>query len=466
MADEASAGVRDRPRCRFAPSPTGYLHVGSAHSALCNWMFAQANDASFLLRIEDTDAERNRPELTDNILEMLRWLGLDWDGEPLHQSDRFGEYSSAAGRLIEARVAYWCGCTPEQVQERNKERGGKPGYDGFCRDRGLSQGPGHALRFRVPDDGVTGWDDLIRGKVTFDNEDIEDFVVVRSNGNPTFFLANVVDDAAMEITHVIRGEDHVNGTPKYLLLRAALELGEPPTFAHLPLLVNAQRKKLSKRRDDVSMASYKERGFLPEAMCNYLSLLGWGPPDAVEVRPIEEIVELFRLDDVNPSPAYFDLKKLEHINGEWIRRLGSDDFVARALEFVTGERERAALSALGWLAQQRVKVLSELPEYFDWVEGPADDPKSWEKAMRTPVAREALDGILADYEAAPWVRDELHERFNSLAARLDVSRSKLDGPIRVPVTGRIRGLPLFELFEYLGRDATLARLRAGRARLG
>jgi glutamyl-tRNA synthetase len=195
-------------------------------------------------------------------------------------------------------------------------------------------------------------------------------------------------------------------------------------------------------------------------------LLGWGPPDEVEVRPIEEIVELFRLEDVNPSPAFFDLKKLEHINGEWIRRLDTNDFVGRGMEFVAGDGERAALSALGSLAQQRVKVLSQLPEYFDWAAGPADDPRSWEKAMKTPVAREALDGIISDYEDAPWERDELHERFNSLASRLEVSPRKLDGPIRVPVTGRTIGLPLFELFEYLGRDETLARLRAGRARLG
>jgi glutamyl-tRNA synthetase len=214
------------------------------------------------------------------------------------------------------------------------------------------------------------------------------------------------------------------------------------------------------------MAHYKERGFLPEAMRNYLSLLGWGPPDGVEVRPIEEIIHLFRVEDVNPSPAFFDVKKLEHVNGEWIRRLDPEDFVERALEFVDGERERAALRALGWLAQQRVRVLSELPEYFDWVDGPADDPQSWAKAMRVPVASEALDGIIASYEDAPWARDELHARFNSMAEQLDTSRSKLDGPIRVPVTGRSRGLPLFDLFEYLGRDETLARLRAGRARLG
>jgi glutamyl-tRNA synthetase len=357
------------------------------------------------------------------------------------------------------------------VQARNKEareegRGGKPGYDNFCRDRALEPAPGRALRFRVPDDGVTGWDDLIRGKIAFENGDIEDFVIVRSNGNPTFFLANVVDDDAMEITHVIRGEDHVNGTPKYLLLRAALGYGEPPSFAHLPLLVNAQRKKLSKRRDDVSMATYKERGFLPEAMRNYLSLLGWGPPDGVEVRPIDEIVHVFRLEDVNPSPAFFDLKKLEHVNGEWIRRLDIDDFVERAAEFVTGDQAQAALRALGPDAQTRVKVLSELPEWFDWVDGPADDPRSWEKAMKMPLAADALDGITEAYEHVSWVRDELHAAFNALAERLDVSRRKVDPPIRVAITGRTVGLPLFDLAEYLGREQTLARLRAGRARLG
>jgi len=433
---------------------------------LCNWLFSRANDAAFLLRIEDTDAERNRPELTDNILDMLLWLGLEWDGEPLRQSDRFDDYRSAADRLVAQRAAYWCDCTSEQVQARNKERGGKPGYDGFCRQRALGPGPGRALRFRVPDEGVTGWDDLIRGKVTFDNGDIEDFVVVRANGNPTFFLANAVDDEAMSITHVVRGEDHVNGTPKYLLLRAALGFGEPPTFAHLPLLVNAQRKKLSKRRDDVSMASYRERGFLPEAMRNYLSLLGWGPPDGVEIRPIDEIVELFRLEDVNPSPAFFDVKKLEHVNGEWIRRLDEDDFIQRALEFIEGDRQRDALRALGPLAQERVKVLGDLPEYFDWLDEPADDQRSWDKAMKLPVAGAALDGVIVDYDDAPWARDELHARFMALAERLETSPSKLQGPIRVAVTGRLVGLPLFDLLEYLGRDETLARLRAGRARLG
>ena len=428
-------------------------------------MFARQQGGEYLLRIEDTDTERNRPELTDNILEMLDWLGLHWDGEPVRQSDRGDLYASAADRLVSAGHAYYCECTAEQVQARNKAAGGKPGYDGFCRDRGLEPGPGRALRFRAPDEGTTSFSDLIRGDISFDNNAIEDFVLLRSNGTPTFLLANIVDDADMQITHVLRGEEHLNGTPKYLLLSEALGLGYRPVFAHLPLLVNEQRKKLSKRRDDVSVGDYKARGFLPEAMRNYLALLGWGPPDGVEVRPIDEMVELFRIEDVNASPALFDIKKLTHVNSEWIRRLDIADFVERAREFVLGDDERAALTALASLAQERVKVLDELPEYFDWVHGAVEDQKSWDKAMKLPAAGEVLDAIIDAYTDAPWERDDLHARFMALAERLDISASKVQGPIRVAVTGRIVGLPLFELLAYLGRDETLARLRAGRARL-
>jgi glutamyl-tRNA synthetase len=452
-------------RVRFAPSPTGYLHVGGGSTALANWMFARQQGGQFLLRIEDTDTERNRPELTDNILEMLDWLGLHWDGEPVHQSDRSDLYRAAADKLVAAGHAYYCECTTEEVQARNRAAGGKPGYDGFCRDRGLEPGPGRALRFRAPDEGTTSFADLIRGDISVDNATIEDFVLLRSNGTPTFLLANIVDDADMRITHVLRGEEHLNGTPKYLLLSDALGLDYRPVFAHLPLLVNEQRKKLSKRRDDVSVADYKARGFLPEAMRNYLALLGWGPPDGVEVRPIEEMIELFRIEDVNSAPALFDIKKLTHVNGEWIRRIDVADFVERANEFVLDDDERAALAVLAPLAQERVKVLDELSEYFDWVHGPAEDPKSWDKAMKLPAAAEVLDAIIDAYTDAPWERDELHARFIALAERLGINASKVQGPIRVAVTGRIVGLPLFELLEYLGREETLARLRAGRARL-
>jgi len=453
-------------RVRFAPSPTGYLHVGGGSTALANWMFARQQGGEYLLRIEDTDTERNRPELTDNILEMLQWLGLGWDGEPVRQSDRSELYAEAAAKLIASSHAYYCECTAEQVQARNKTSGGPQGYDGFCRDRGLGPGPGRALRFRAPDEGATTFSDLIRGEVSVDNRTIEDFVLLRSNGTPTFLLANIVDDADMQITHVLRGEEHLNGTPKYLLLSDALGLGYRPVFAHLPLLVNEQRKKLSKRRDDVSVADYKARGFLPEAMRNYLALLGWGPPDGVEVRLIDEMVELFRIDDVNSAPALFDIKKLTHVNGEWIRRLDLVDFVERANEFVSGTDERGALVALAPLAQERVKVLDELPEYFDWVHGPAEDLKSWDKGMKLPLAIDALDALIESYADAPWERDELHARFMALAERLEVSPRKIDAPLRVAITGRTVGLPLFDVLEYLGRDETMARLRAGRARLG
>ncbi|HEX2577521.1 MAG TPA: glutamate--tRNA ligase, partial [Aquihabitans sp.] len=273
-------------RVRFAPSPTGFLHVGSGHSALANWLVARRSGGEFLLRIEDTDAERNRPELVGNVLEMLQWLGLQWDGTPVHQSERGDRYADAAAKLVAAGAVYACDCTSEAVQARNKAAGGKPGYDGFCRERGLEPGPGRALRFRTPREGRTGWDDLVRGEVSFANADLEDFVVVRGNGAPMFLLANAYDDADMGITHVVRGEDHVNSTPKYLLLLDALGMARPTAFAHMPLLVNEGRKKLSKRRDDVSMADYRDRGFLPEAMVNYLALLGWGPDDGVEVRPV------------------------------------------------------------------------------------------------------------------------------------------------------------------------------------
>jgi glutamyl-tRNA synthetase len=245
----------------------------------------------------------------------------------------------------------------------------------------------------------------------------------------------------------------------------ALGLGYRPVFAHLPLLVNEQRKKLSKRRDDVSVADYKARGFLPEAMRNYLALLGWGPPDGIEVRPIDEMVELFRIEDVNSAPALFDIKKLTHVNGEWIRRLDIVDFVERANEFVAGTDERAALVALAPLAQERVKVLEELPAYFDWVHAPAEDPKSWDKGMKLPFAIDALDGLIAAYDEAPWTVEELLVRFIALAERLEVSPRKVDAPLRVAVTGRTVGLPLFDVLVYLGREETTARLREGRARL-
>ncbi|HEY3143154.1 MAG TPA: glutamate--tRNA ligase [Acidimicrobiales bacterium] len=465
------------PRLRFAPSPTGYLHVGSARAVLFNWLVARQTGGEMLLRIEDTDTERNRPELVDNILEVLDWLDLRWDGEPVHQSQRIDLYREAADKLVASGHAYWCDCTPEQIQARAKKRGGPPGYDGFCRSRGLQSGPGTALRFRTPDDGVTAFEDLVRGPVEFPNASLEDFVLLRSNGTPTFLLANLVDDADMGITHVVRGEEHVNGTPKYLLIGEALGLGYRPVFAHLPVLVNEQRKKLSKRRDSVSVADFRAEGYLPEALVNYLALLGWGPKDGVEIRPLAEIVEQFRLEDVTQSPAFFDVKKLRHFNAEYIRALDPEAFVERARPFLShGEATVEVLEPVAELVRDRVRLLTEVEPMVDFlrVDEVAIEDKSWQKDVVKHGERAVamLDATIERLGTCGWERDAIEAALHAAAAEAGFvndeghpQMSKAQAPVRAAVTGRSVGPPLYESLVVLGRDRTLERLRQARARL-
>jgi glutamyl-tRNA synthetase len=469
--------VPSRPRLRFAPSPTGYLHVGSARTILFNWLYARRHGGEMLLRIEDTDTERNRPELTDNILEMIEWMGLRWDGDPVHQSDRVGQHVAASEKLQAGGQAYWCDCTPEQIKHRADQRGGPPGYDGHCRDRGLGPGPGTALRFRTPDTGTTSFDDLIRGTVTFENKVLEDFVLVRANGTPTFLLANLVDDADMGITHVVRGEEHVNGTPKYLLIGEALGLDHRPTFAHLPVLVNEQRKKLSKRRDSVSVASFRDEGYVPEAMVNYMALLGWGPGDGVEIRPLGEIVAQFDLADVTQSPAFFDVRKMQHFNAEYIRALSPDEFVERARPFFAhGDATTEVLRPIAELVRDRVRLLTEVEPMVDFLrdETVTVDDASWQKnvAKHGPRAAAMLDAAGAELASCPWTRDAIEAALHAAGATAGfvndegkVQMAKAQGPVRVAVTGRSVGPPLYESLVVLGRERTLDRLKGARARL-
>jgi glutamyl-tRNA synthetase len=464
-------------RFRFAPSPTGYLHVGNARAALFNWLEARRTGAEFLLRVEDTDRERSSSELVDNILTSMRWLGLDWDGDIVFQADNLPAHTEAAMDLLGRGLAYWCDCTSEQVQARAKERGGPPGYDGFCRERGLAKSDATALRFRCPDDGTTSFTDLVRGEVSFENRTLEDFVLLRSTGLPVFLLSNALDDAVMGITHVVRGEDHVPGTPKYLLLRDALGLGRPEVFAHLPMLVNEGRQKLSKRKDSVSVADFKAAGYLPEAMVNHLALLGWGPGDGVEQRPVEEIMELFRLTDVNSSPAFFDVKKLQAFNADRIRALPVERFVADATPFLTkGESAVAALGALAPLVQERVRLLTEVEPMIAFLlpEPLEIDEDSWVKAMvKGKAAPEMLDATLTELEALPdWSADGIRTAVESGAVKAGLVNaeglpqlSKAQGPVRVATTGRTVGPPLFEALEALGRERTIDRIREARARL-
>jgi glutamyl-tRNA synthetase len=457
-------------RVRFAPAPTGYLHLGSARTALFNWMAARRMGAEFLLRIEDTDVERSRQEMVDVILVALAWMGLDWDGPVVRQSEFADAHRAAVDRLLDSGDAYWSSPVPESERDRT---GGRA-WDPADRDRGLGPGDGRAVRFRVPEEGSTSWQDLIRGEVTFEHANLEDFVVARADGSPTFFLANCVDDHEMGITHVIRGEDLLNVTPKQMLLRAALGFEGQPTQAHLPLIVNEQRKKLSKRRDDVSLLDYRDRGYLPEAMFNYLALLGWGPPDGVEVRPDarERFPEMFRVQDINSAPAAFDPKKLLHVNAEHLRAHSVDEFTELSRPFIAEEPwahryDAKVFTQLAPEVQTRVETLAEVPGYVDFLfmEDPEIVEADWDTAM-VPDAPAWLDAVIDGLGEWPFDAESLHERTFALAEELGANRRKFQAPIRVALTGRRVGPPLFESMALLGRDEVLRRLGAARARLG
>jgi glutamyl-tRNA synthetase len=455
-------------RVRFAPSPTGFLHLGSARTALFNWLWARHVGGEMLLRIEDTDRERSQPELVDVIFDALRWLGIDWDGEPTYQSAGAERHASVVEQFLAEGVAYRCDCTQEEVQARVKAAGRPPGYDGHCRDRAVPADVPHVVRFRVPDGGETGWDDLIRGTITFEHRNLEDFVLRRRDGTPMFIVANAVDDVDMEITHVIRGEDLINVTPKMLLVRRALGVDAPIEFAHLPLIVGADRKKLSKRQGDVAVADYRDRGILPAAMVNYLALLGWGPADGIEVRPLQEIVDRFEIADVNPAPAMFDLAKLESINGEYLRAMSPAELVEAAEPFVADlpGYDRSVVEAMAPELQTRLKTLGELPPLVDFFFAePVIEDAAWAKAIGGNEAAPAiLDAALAAYAEVNWTAEALHAATLAIAEGVGLKLGKAQAPIRVAVTGRTVGPPLFESLVVLGRERTLTRLAAARSR--
>ena len=458
-----------KPRVRFAPSPTGYLHLGSARTALFNWLWARHCGGEMLLRIEDTDRERSQPELIQVIFDALEWLGIDFDGAASFQSDAAARHAEVVEQLLDSGHAYRCTCTQDEVAERNKAAGGPPGYDGHCRNLDIGANEPHVVRFRVPEDGATGWNDLVRGPISFEHRNLEDFVLRRRDGSPMFIVANAVDDADSAITHVIRGEDLINVTPKMLLVRSAIGVTEPIEFAHLPLIVNEQRKKLSKRKDDVSMESYRDKGFLPDAMVNYLALLGWGPPDGVEVRPVAEIIDLFDIADVNPSPAMFDIKKLESVNAEYLRAMTIDEFIdaSTPVAQTLPGFDAARFAAIAPELQSRVKTVHEVPAMIDFLFAvPESDPASWDKAVAQNAAAPALlDGAIEAYTAVDWERDALHAATEALAEANGLKLGKAQAPIRVAVTGRTVGPPLFESLVIMDRDEVLSRLRTARGRL-
>ncbi len=478
MTSEAvTAPTPARPvRVRIAPSPTGYFHVGGARTALYNWCFARQHEGTFILRIEDTDAERNKEEWVGGIGSALEWLGLDWDEGPYRQSQRGQYYQAAIDELWSKGYLYACDCTREKVLERTKANA-TPGYDGFCRDRGLEREPGRALRFRVPLDDVTVVEDVIRGEVRFANSTIEDFVVAKSNGDPLFVLAGVVDDRDMRISHVIRAEEHLPTTPKAVLIWEALGTDSLalPVYAHLPVLVNEKRQKISKRRDRVAIEDYRAQGFLPEAMVNYLALLGWSPGDGREFFSLSELVAEFDLANVNHSPAFFDVQKLLHFNGVYIRALAVDDFIARCRRWasedapnVVADFESPEFARLAPVVQERAATLSEAASLVEFLFTPGFEveEESFQKAiLRDPEAGSILGEARERLESGAFEAASLKAEIAELGEKRGRKLGKVQAPIRVAALGRSVGLPLFESLEVLGRARTLERIDAAIGRL-
>lgn len=443
-------------RLRFAPSPTGMMHLGNARTALFNWLYARHVGGEMRLRIEDTDESRGHPDWIDLIYRSLSWLGLDWDGEPTFQSARFDAHRAAAEDLHARGLAYYCDCTREDLDARKLAAGIKtPGYDSFCSDRGLLPGPGQLLRFRVPRGEPITRVDVVRGTTEIAPATIEDFGILRGNGVPLYLFANALDDIEDGITHVVRGEDHLTNVAKQILIRRTQGADEP-IWAHLPMIVNAQRKKLSKRRDKLALAAYQDEGYLPEAMANYLATLGWSPPGEDEIASLAEMVGVFTLDSVNSSPAMFDEQKLLSFNGHYIRELSPAEFIDRARPFF----DHPALHQLTVEVQTRINRFSQIETMLAFTEGEGVkvDDAEMEKVRRNDdapaVVHEAIDAL----RSVEWNADAIREAIQEVGDLKGLPLRKVQAPIRIAVTGRSVGPPLFESIDVLGRERTIARL--------
>jgi glutamyl-tRNA synthetase len=469
-------------RVRYSPAPTGEIHIGNAGTALFNWLYARHVGGTFLLRIEDTDRSRTTDTAITGVQDTLRWLGLDWDEPPVLQSERSDLYREAVDRLLAAGRAYECFCTEDELRARNdaaRASGRPPGYDGHCRDLTeeqrsayVAEGRSSVVRFRTPDSGASRFHDLIRGDVEVEWSLIHDFVILRSDGSPIFFLANAVDDIAMEITHVIRGEDLLDTTHRVLALREALGGGPQPVYAHLPLILAADRAKLSKRHGADSVEEFREQGYLPEALVNYLALLGWSSPEGREILTADELVAEFELERVTHASAVFDPKKLDWVNGQWIRRLELDELARRVEPLARakfGERLDDEIFARALeIGQERATTTVQLVEQMDFLFVDEDDfvidDDSWAKVETTERVREVLDVVIGHVERVEWTVDALDLRAPIEA--LGLKSRKAMPALYAAVEGRAQGLPLFDSIWLLGRDRALRRLRAARERLG
>jgi glutamyl-tRNA synthetase len=449
----------DNPRLRFAPSPTGALHIGGARTALYNWLAARHEGGELVLRIEDTDRERSTVENVEQILDALRWLQLDWDEGPVSQAGRADRHAAALALLLESGAAYRDQATAKDVEAWKVEHGAGSGYRGTPTEE-----PGAAIRLRVPDAGETVVEDLIRGPVSFPNASYDDFVIARGDGSVLYNFAVAVDDAEMGITDVVRGDDHLSNTPKQLLVLAALG-HRPPRYAHLPLLHGPDGKKLSKRHGAASVQELREAGFLPAAVRNYLALLGWGTDDDTTLMSTAELVRRFRVADVGRSAAIFDEKKLRWLNGRFMRELPLEEYTAAVGRYLGREPDKALREACG-IAQEKAQTLAEVWPLIRFLfEPPVDDPKAWAKVMKegSGAMLEAAAEVLT--AAEPFDPEAIEAALAPLLERFEVKPGRLYQPIRVAITGSSVSPGIFESLSVLGKERAVERVRAAAERL-
>jgi glutamyl-tRNA synthetase len=468
-----------RPRVRFAPSPTGYLHVGGARTALFNWLFARHFGGTLVLRIEDTDLERSTNEMVEGILQGLAWLGINWDEGPYYQTKRVDLYRAAAARLIESGAAYYCFCSKEELEARRAKaaaEGRPPRYEGTCRKlepaeaaRRTNAGEAAAVRFAIPESGSTAFEDAVFGKVEFANAELEDFVLLRSDGSPTYHLSVVADDIDLRITHIIRGADHISNTPKQVLLYQALG-ATMPVFAHVPLILGADKTRLSKRHGATSVMAYRDEGIVPEAFRNFLALLGWTPPEgSSEILGDQELIRLFRLDAISRSNAVFDRAKLDWFNTEYIRSYPAEQLLPLIEEewkkagLNVGAKDRAWLLSTIDLLKPRARSLKDFAGSFRafFSDEFEPDPAAVEKFLKDAGVRKLLIELSARYAALPEFTEQETERvLRDFAAEKGVKAGALINGARVALTGQGVAPSLFAVMQTLGKARTAARLAA------
>lgn len=465
-----------RPRVRFAPSPTGYLHVGGARTALFNWLFARKEGGVFVLRIEDTDRSRSSDEMTVAILDGLTWLGLDWDEGPFHQADGFDRHREAGLRMLEGGSAYRCFCTPEELQAKRDAEGEEYRYDRTCArlgaeeiQRRLDLSQPYTIRFFVPE-GVTEWNDVVHGLMRFRNDDIEDFIILRSDGTPVYNLAVVSDDIEMRITHVVRGDDHLSNTPKQILLYRALS-ADVPVFGHVPMILGPDGKRLSKRHGATSIGEYRERGILPQALVNFLALLGWNPGDEQEIMLASDLIARFTLERINKKSAIFDHEKLEWMNGQHISLLPAGDLLLMVEPMLVDAgltTEQEITDRRDWfldlvdLLKPRARYLEGIVEQARQYLAPAVEyeragvEKHWKEPREVADRLHAIGASLEKVEE--WSPAAIEFALREVAARLDVGFGKIVHPLRLALTGQTVSPGIDQVVAQMGRELTRQRI--------